>query len=161
MTTSKNNRFSEQGFSLIELMIVIAIIGILISVGVVGFKAAMRSGNEAATIDTLRNGIGASQIQYALAHHGDFGTFDQLIADHALDERYKGNTPVVNGYVFTMKVTPKSTTNQADFACNADPQNSEGVSATGRRHFYIDAAVSTVRENPDQPATANDRPIGQ
>jgi prepilin-type N-terminal cleavage/methylation domain-containing protein len=160
MTTNDKQRYHETGFSLIELMIVIAIIGILISVGVVGWRAALRSGNEAATIETLRN-IGASQVQYALAHHGEFGTFDQLIGDHALDERYKGNSPVVNGYVFVMKVTPKSTTNQSDFYCNADPQNSEGVSATGRRHFYVDAAVSTVRENANGPATANDLPIGQ
>ena len=159
MTTNNQKRFNEQGFSLIELMIVIAIIGILISVGVVGWRAALRRGNEAATIETL-NKIREGQASYALGHHGEFGTFDQLITDGSLDDRYKGNTPIINGYVFTMKVTPKSTTGPSNFTVNADPQNSEGVAATGRRHFFIDPVVSVVRENPDQPATQNDPPIG-
>src|SRR5258707_9860627 len=96
MTTNNKKRFSEQGFSLIELMIVIAIIGILISVGVVGWRAALRSGNETFASQTLQK-ILEFQAQYALAHHGEFGTFDQLIADHALDDRFKGNAPAVSG----------------------------------------------------------------
>ena len=45
---------NQRGFSLIELMIVIAIIGILIAVGVTGYKPAMKAANEPAAIKTLR-----------------------------------------------------------------------------------------------------------
>lgn len=150
----------ERGFSLIELMIVIAVIGILVAVGVPAWQTIKRRGNETAAIKTLQT-IRDSQMDYAQGHRGQFGTFDELIKDGSLDSRFAGDAPVVSGYVFTMKITPKSTNQPASYSVNADPQVSEGLGATGRRHFYIDPTVSTVRENPEQPATANDPPIGQ
>ncbi len=151
----------QRGFSMIELMIVIAIIGILIAVGVTGWKAAVRAANEAAAIKTLRS-IGEQQMLYFNARQRTtFGTFEEMLKENLLDTRFSGTTPVVDGYVYTMKVIPKSTSQQAGYTVNADPQVSEGVQATGKNHFYVDSDTNTIHVNATQPATISDPPIGQ
>jgi prepilin-type N-terminal cleavage/methylation domain-containing protein len=161
MKKDYTKRSDERGFSLIELMIVIAIIGILIAVGVTGWRAAIRSTNEAAAIKSLRT-IAEQQMLYYNGHNrSTFGTFDEMLKDGLLDTRYSGTTPVVDGYVYTMKVIPRSTTQQASYAINTDPQQSEGVSATGKNHFFLDANSNTIHVNNTQPASATDPPLGQ
>ena len=161
MKSDQRQRNAERGFSLIELMIVIAIIGILIAVGVTGWKAAVKSANEAAATQSLRT-IAADQMLYYNAHQrSSFGTFDEMLKEGLLNSRFAGTTPVVEGYIFTMRVIPKSTTTQPGYAVNADPQITEGVGATGKNHFYMDSDSNTIHVNPTQPATVADPPIGQ
>lgn len=140
-------------------MIVIAIIGLLIGVGSIAWQAVIRSGNEttaAQSIDQIRK----FQAQYASRNKGNFGTFDELIAKVSLDEKFKGESPVVNGYIFKMTVVQASSSAPASYAVNADPQVPEGISATGTRHFYTDSNLSTIKgTDENRPAKADDPSI--
>jgi prepilin-type N-terminal cleavage/methylation domain-containing protein len=151
---------NQKGFNLIELMIVIAIIALLIGVGVPAWQTMQRSGNETAAtqnLDTIRK----LQIQYASKHQGNFApTFDELIKSVQLDEKFKGENPVVNGFIYTMKVQESSGTQPAFYSINADPQQSEGLTATGTRHFYFDSTISTMKfTEENRPAKADDPSI--
>lgn len=159
MNNTLKTRRHERGFTLIELMIVIAIIGILIGAAVVGWQAAVRSGNETATIKALQT-MASVQLQYYSTHQRNFGTFEQLTQEKMLDSRFAGNPVVVDGYVYTLKVTPKSANQQTSYTINADPQQSEGIGATGKSHFYMESTSGTIHVNLDQPAGPNDPPIG-
>ncbi len=149
----------QRGFNLIELMIVIAIIGLLIGVGSIAWQAVIRSGNETTAAQMVDN-IRKFQAQYASRNKGNFATFDELIAKVSLDEKFKGESPVVNGYTFKMVVVPASASTPSSYSITADPQVSEGVSATGTRHFYTDSSLSSIKATDEnRPAKADDPSI--
>lgn len=143
-----------QGFTLIELLIVIAIIGILVGIGVPAYKGSVRKANEAAAVATL-NSIRVAQAKYVIDHKGQYGTFRQLFEEGYLDKRFNFDKPHDRGYVFVITLVPKSEEKVATFSVNANPEQSEGLGATGRNFYYIDPESGICFSNVG-PATAAD-----
>jgi type II secretory pathway pseudopilin PulG len=132
----------------------IVVLGVLLGIGVPAWQSSVRAANEVAASKTL-SAIAVEELMY-FKGHGRYATFDELIQDGALDKRFAGASPTVAGYTFTLNVTQKSTGAPSTFGVNADPQQSEGFGATGRRHFYINSTDTVIHYNEAQQATADD-----
>src|SRR2546421_13006216 len=96
-------RRHERGFNLIELMIVIAIIGVLIGIAIPAWQSSVRAANEASAIGSLGT-IAKEQRTYYLGHH-NYGTFDQIIKAGGLHKRFTGEKPTADGYNIIIKIT--------------------------------------------------------
>src|SRR5713101_264649 len=126
----------------VVVLLIVAVIGILIGAASYGWNAAVRTGNEVATLQDLKT-IAAVEIQYYNTHKRTFGTFEEMVQEKLLSTKLSGNPPIVDGYIFTLKVTPKSATQPTSYTLSADPQ----TDATGKNHFYIDSNDSAIHVN--------------
>jgi hypothetical protein len=123
-----------------------------------GLKKSLNVANETAAIRTLQT-IFRAQTQYMLSHAEEYGTLDQLRQENYLDQRFAGQAPIVEGYAFTINLTPKSGGEAARYTVNADPKQDDATSTGGARHLYMDSDSNVVRANAARPATINDPPL--
>ncbi|HMV47798.1 MAG TPA: prepilin-type N-terminal cleavage/methylation domain-containing protein [Blastocatellia bacterium] len=90
-------RRTQAGFSLIELLIVVAIIGILAAIALPKLQENIKLGRETAAIKSLGT-IHTNQAQYN-AMKGKFATLQELNQANLLDSNYS-NGASVSGYVY-------------------------------------------------------------
>jgi len=143
----------RRGFSLIELLIVIAIILVIVTIAVPQYNKQMMSAHETAAIQAIQT-IHAVETQYysqfgryavSLAELGPpaSGAAGPAAADLISKDLTEGKK---SGYVFTVSATPTG------YAVSAVP---ESFNSSGRRTFYSDQTL-VVRNNWSQePATVS------
>jgi prepilin-type N-terminal cleavage/methylation domain-containing protein len=161
--SASDSRNVSSGFSLVELLIAVAIILILAAIALPNLIRARIAANQASAIENCRTITGAEILYYT-----SFGGFAPSL--NALGGPVGGVPTVSNaqliddvlstgnrsGYIFTYAALNVDSAGAfQDYALNADPLS---PALTGNNHYFTDEP-SVIHVNTIAAATINDPPI--
>ena len=129
-----------RGFSLLELLLVVAIILIIATIAIPALLRSKQSADESAAVANLRN-VGTAEATYILSSGGNYGTLADLITAGLMDTRFISS---VSGYAYNV------TTFTGGFTGEAVPT---GLNAG--RYGYNVAPDSVIRYASSTSSTCN------
>jgi len=115
----KNNK----GFSLLELLIVVAIILIIATIAIPSLLRSRQAANESAAVANLRT-INTAEVTYLSSSGGNYGDLPALVSAGLLDNTFVSGAKA--GYNFTVAASG------SDYTADANPASPN----TGRFGYY-------------------------
>ena len=142
----------HQGFSLLELLIVVAIILIIATIAIPSLLRSRQSAQESSAVAQIRT-INTAEITYLSSNQGSFGSMPSLITQGLIDGRFAGS---VSGYNYTV------TASGSNYTVNADP-----TSTNSGRFGYFSLPDAVIRYatyqggtcTPCYPGTLSGSPV--
>jgi len=142
----------NKGFSLLELLIVVAIILIIATIAIPSLLRSRQAAHEAAAVATLRT-INTAEVTYLSTANGKYGALTDMISNALLPSNFVPGP--VSGYNFV--ITLDST--NSNITVFADPASTN----EGRYGYYItpDGTVRYSTVTASAPTGMAGQPVSQ
>ena len=154
----------QEGFSLIELLIVVAIILIIAAIAIPNLLKSKMAANQASAVASMRT-LNTSEITYSTTYNVGFtSTLAQLgppasgnassTTAGLIDSVLAAGTKSGYSFVYAASAAVNGVTN--NYTLNANPLT---VGTTGQNYYFTDSS-NVIRQNNSASASASDSPIG-
>jgi prepilin-type N-terminal cleavage/methylation domain-containing protein len=144
---------NKKGFSLLELLIVVAIILIIATIAIPSLLRSRQAAQESSAVAQVRT-VNTAEVTYLSSNGGSYGSIPELITQGFLDSRFAGS---VSGYTFLVQASG------SDYTAIATPTSTNagrfGYFATPDAVIRYQTATSTTC-NPCFPAGQSGQPVG-
>ena len=120
----------DRGFSLLELLIVVAIILIIATIAIPSLLRSRQAAQESSAVAQIRT-VNTAEVTYLSSAGGNYGSIPQLITAGLLDIRFATS---VSGYTFDVQAS------STDYTASATP-----TSTNAGRYGYYSTPDAVVR----------------